>query len=60
MELAESLGMGGLIVVNLFAYRSIDPRELIAAAEYRDVVGKENDAAITRLSPVRELRNGLP
>ncbi|MGJ0394350.1 MAG: DUF1643 domain-containing protein [Methylocystis sp.] len=44
MDLAENLGMGGVVVVNLFAYRATDPRDLISAAHYRDIMGGENDA----------------
>lgn len=38
--------MGGVVVVNLFAYRATNPRDLIAAAKHLDIVGAENDAAI--------------
>lgn len=44
---ARAWGAGGIVVVNLYAYRATDPREL-AAAEGRgvDVVGPENDAHV--------------
>lgn len=41
---AQREGCGGLVVVNLFAWRSTDPWELVKAA---DPVGPENDAYIT-------------
>ncbi|MEO7716268.1 MAG: DUF1643 domain-containing protein [Capsulimonas sp.] len=37
---ARRLGYGGLIMVNLFAYRATDPREMKRAA---DPIGAEND-----------------
>jgi hypothetical protein len=44
---ARAWGFGGIEVVNLFAFRSKDPRELIAAADRgEDVIGPENDVYI--------------
>ena len=40
---ARRLGYGGLIVVNLYAYRATDPRVMLKAA---DPVGPHNDQAI--------------
>lgn len=40
---ARALGYGGFRVVNLFAFRATDPRDLRRAA---DPVGPENDAAL--------------
>jgi hypothetical protein len=45
MRIARALGYAGVIVVNLFAWRSPDVRELLIAA---DPIGPENDAHITR------------
>lgn len=42
---AVQLGFDGLIVVNLFAFRSTDPAIMLAQA---DPVGPDNDAAILR------------
>ena len=41
---ARALGFGAFRVVNIFAWRATDPREMRAAA---DPVGPDNDAAIT-------------
>jgi hypothetical protein len=40
---AEREGCGGLVMLNLFAYRATDPRDMLAA---RDPVGRHNDAVI--------------
>jgi hypothetical protein len=40
VERAKKLGFGGIIVVNAFAYRSTDPKELY---NVEDPVGPEND-----------------
>lgn len=42
---ARSMGCGGLVVVNLFAWRAKDPDELRSAA---DPVGPDNDDVILR------------
>ncbi len=42
---ARSMGYGGLIVVNIFAFRATDPKDMIASA---DPIGQFNDEAITR------------
>ena len=41
---ARHLGFGGFRVVNIFAFRATDPRDLRAAAE---PIGPQNDAALT-------------
>lgn len=43
MRFAISWGYGGLYVCNLFAYRSTDPKKLLAV---EDPIGPENDKAI--------------
>lgn len=45
---AHAWGYDILRVVNLFAYRSTDPRVLAHTHEPRDVVGPDNNAAIVR------------
>lgn len=45
MGFAQRFGFGGIVVVNLFAYRARDPKDLKAAGF---PVGPENDAAILR------------
>jgi hypothetical protein len=40
---AQRLSAGGIVVVNLFAWRATDPKELLGAA---DPVGAENDGHI--------------
>jgi hypothetical protein len=45
MGFAKDWGYGGLVVVNLFAYRATQPRQLKQAA---DPIGPRNDAAIQR------------
>ena len=42
---ARALGFGGFRVVNIFAYRATDPRDMRAQV---DPVGPENDAAIAQ------------
>lgn len=44
---ADRLGCGGLVVVNLCAFRARHPKDLYAAA---DPVGPDNDATILRLA----------
>lgn len=45
IRIAKSHGYGSLEVVNLFAYRATNPRELLRAS---DPVGPENEVAIER------------
>ena len=45
-DFARRLGYGGITVVNLYAYRATNPRDMLAAA---DPVGPENDAYLTEL-----------
>ena len=44
---ARSWGFGGLCVVNLFAYRATEPKDMMKA---EDPIGPENDRWIKRLS----------
>lgn len=47
MGFARSWGAGGIVVVNLHAYRATDPRDLMAAAGRGvDVIGPDNDAHV--------------
>jgi hypothetical protein len=50
---ARRLGFGGLIVLNLFAFRATDPADMKAAA---DPIGPENDAVIRDTLDCRPLR----
>ena len=51
---ARREGLAGIEVVNLFAYRTPKPAALIAASRAgTDVVGPDNDAAITRMAQDR-------
>lgn len=43
---AHLMGYGGLIVLNLFAYRATQPQAMLA---HRDPVGSDNDAHIARI-----------
>lgn len=43
---ARMMGFGGLIVVNLFAYRATDPYELYWAGDDSPVIGPSNNDAI--------------
>lgn len=45
MGFAQTLGYGGIVVRNLYALRSTDPREL---REHPDPVGPDNDAYLYR------------
>lgn len=47
VNFAKRWGYGSLCVVNLFAFRSPDPREMKAAA---DPVGPDNDKTLVRLA----------
>ena len=47
IRFAHGWGYGGLIMANLFAYRSTDPRQLMAVP---DPIGPENDAWIVQLA----------
>ena len=47
---ATQWGFDGVLVVNLFAYRSTDPRALARAAGDHDIVGTGNDEHIQRAS----------
>lgn len=47
MAFARAWGYGGIVVANLFAWRSTDPSALMSAA---DPVGPDNDLAIRNLS----------
>lgn len=47
---AKQWGYGGLVVVNLFAFRATEPRDLFKAA---DPVGPDNDAIILGHARVR-------
>lgn len=50
---ARRLGYVGILVVNLYAYRATDPRELAAARRRGvDVVGPENDDRLRRVLTV--------
>jgi hypothetical protein len=40
---AKRNGYGGILVVNLFAYRATEPRDLWRAAQEIDIVGPKND-----------------
>jgi hypothetical protein len=51
---AKRWGQGGIQVVNLYAYRATDPKELkLAHARGVNVVGPENDQAIVDAMRVR-------
>jgi hypothetical protein len=46
---ARAMGYGGLIVVNIFAFRATDPMDMIDSAEAGiDVIGRDNDMAIVK------------
>lgn len=47
---AKRNGFGGIVVMNLFAKRATDPRELLLY-EYHRAVGRENDAYIQTTPP---------
>ncbi len=47
---ARIWGWGGFYVVNLFAFRSSHPDDLLVPAKSRDPIGPENDATIAKLA----------
>lgn len=49
---AQSGGYGGLIMLNVFAWRATDPAEMLAA---EDPIGSENDRAIAEESRGRDV-----
>lgn len=49
---AKAWGFGGLSMGNLFAYRSTDPKGLLAAS---DPVGPDNDSALLQLAQAASL-----
>ena len=48
MGFARDWGYGGLLMLNLFAFRATDPAELLKA---RDPIGPDNDHFINTLAP---------
>jgi hypothetical protein len=50
--LAQDRDFGGIVVVNLFAFRATDPRDLFAAAE---PIGPGNDVAIVEATEGRKV-----
>jgi len=56
-ERARRLGMGGILVANIFAYRTPDPRDLYDSAEAGiDIVGPMNDVWIELMAKHAALR----
>lgn len=56
ISFAQRDGFGGIMVLNLFAYRATDPRELRSAT---DPVGPENDDRLRRVFEL-QVSHGLP
>lgn len=56
MRRAKLLGYGGLVVINLFAFRATDPREML---RHPEPVGQGNDAAIRAVAEEVTNRNGI-
>lgn len=52
---AEMMGFGGLIVVNLFAYRATDPDELYSSINVCDLSPFQNDDAIIKAAKKSKL-----
>lgn len=52
---ARDWGYGGIVVVNLFAFRATDPKDLRKAAVSHDIVGDENDSHIISSAEQSEL-----
>lgn len=47
---AKSWGYDGLIVTNIFAYRSTDPKKLYDCTEFMDPIGPDNNEYIQKIA----------
>ena len=52
---AKQWGYGGIIMANLFAYRTSSPNVMM---DSHDPIGKENDAWLVKLAEVTDIKNG--
>lgn len=50
VELARGRGLYAVIVVNLFSFRTTDPKELKQQARNRDIIGARTDEVIVEMS----------
>lgn len=54
-RIATAQGYGALEIVNLYALRATDPRELVARSAKEDPIGAENNAAIAAAADLADI-----
>jgi hypothetical protein len=52
---ARSWGMGGLVMLNLFAFRATRPADMFGEVSFIDIVGPENDGHISDVCDLAQI-----